>query len=27
LIQDRATVTIKNQDDVTNKIFIKQVSK
>jgi hypothetical protein len=27
LIQDRATVTVKNQDDVTNKIYIKQVSK
>jgi hypothetical protein len=27
LIQDRATVTVKNQDDVTNRIYIKQVSK
>jgi hypothetical protein len=27
LIQDRSTVTVKNQDDVTNRIYIKQVSK
>ena len=27
LVQDRATVTIQNQDNATNKIFIKQVSK
>jgi hypothetical protein len=27
LVQDRATVTVQNQDNATNKIFIKQVSK